>query len=143
MGARPISVGGPWDPTPAILVVDDEAGVIEAVRETLWSRGYRLIATTDPLRALDILRSKAPVDLLITDLFMPGLSGSRLLKEGRRLRPGLRALLLTGLASPEESARWHRRGETLVFKPWTDEEFHASIGEALRTSRTKEVSRPG
>src|SRR4051812_36282572 len=94
-----------------ILVVDDEEFVIEAVRETLLDCPFRLIATTDPHHALTILQGSEPVDLLVTDLFMPSMDGARLLKEGRRFRPALKAILLTGAASHDEHRRWSRRGE--------------------------------
>jgi CheY-like chemotaxis protein len=136
MQQRPMSVCDKRESGLTILVVDDEDGVIQAIRETLRDSGHQLITTTDPCQALEILGSNAPVHLLITDLFMPTMSGARLLRESRRIRPGLKAVLLTGLASPEEFDRQRRRGESMVLKPWTQEEFTTVVAKELGGSKS-------
>ena len=128
---RPMSLCNQSESGLTILVVDDEDGVIQAVCETLRDSGHRLITTTNPHQALEILGSNAPVHLLITDLFMPTMSGARLLRESRRIRPGLRAVILTGVASPEEFDRRRRRGESVVLKPWTQEEFTTAVAREI------------
>jgi CheY-like chemotaxis protein len=114
-----------------ILVVDDEEEVIQAVCETLRDSDYRLITTTDPHHALTILRGDEIVHLLVLDLFMPLMDGAELLREGRRIRPALKAVLITGAASDEEFRKWSRRGELLVWKPWGEEEFRSAVTKAL------------
>jgi CheY-like chemotaxis protein len=121
---------GPAIPVPAkienadsVLIVDDEPDIIEAISESVRDFHFHLLATSDPRQALSIIRQDRPLALLITDLFMPRMSGGRLLREARRIRPDLPALLLTGIASPEEFVKWRRRGEHIIGKPWSDEEF--------------------
>ena len=114
-----------------ILVVDDEHEMIDMIRQSLEREEWRLITTTSCRQALSILREHNAIDLLITDLFMPEMDGARLLKKGREIIPGLRAVLLTGLASDEECIRWRRRGETVVLKPWPEEEFVAVVTKSL------------
>ena len=118
-------------PEQTLLIVDDEDGVIHAIHQTLEASGYRVLATTDPHQALAMLRAGEVVDLMIIDLFMPAMDGGTLLKECRRIRPGLRALLASGLASPGELRRWRGRGEVVVPKPWRDEEFRSAVQRAL------------
>jgi CheY-like chemotaxis protein len=118
--------------TRTLLIVDDEDAVVDAIREALGDLQYRVITTTDPAQALKILESDHPVDLLITDLFMPAMDGATLLKKGRQIRPGLSAVLTTGAASGDQIRRWKARGELIVIKPWLDGEFPAAVEKALK-----------
>ena len=113
-----------------LLAVDDEDGVNSAIRDTLEPFGYRVLETTDPWRALEIVRGQPP-DLLIIDLFMPLMDGATLLQQCRLLHPGLPVLLTTGLASQEELRRWRARGETIIAKPWLDEELAMAVKQAF------------
>jgi adenylate cyclase len=114
-----------------LLIVDDEDGVVWAIREALRGLNCRMLTTTDPGHALKILESDFPVDVLITDLFMPTMDGATLLRKGRRVRPDLSAILTTGAASPDEIRRWRGRGELVVAKPWLEGEFTAAVEAAL------------
>lgn len=80
-----------------ILVVDDNLEILEAVGVQLTSLGYKVIAASDAAGALDILTGGAEVDLLLTDVVMPGgMNGGQLAVEARRLRPGLKVLFTSG-----------------------------------------------
>jgi CheY-like chemotaxis protein len=120
-----------------VLIVDDEPEVIEAISESLRHFPFRLLRATDPRAALAIVRSGQPLALLITDLFMPAMGGGRLLREARRMRPDLPAVLLTGIASPEEFVKWRRRGEYIIGKPWSDEEFETIVRALLSSTSGK------
>ena len=114
-----------------LLIVDDEDGVIYAIRQTLEDCGYRLLYTTDPHRALEILRAGEPIDLVIIDLFMPSMDGATLLKECRRMRGDIKVMLTSGLASGTELQRWRARGEVVVAKPWREAEFTNAVKRSL------------
>ncbi len=101
-----------------LLIVDDEDAVVYAIREALGDAKYRVITTTDPAQALQILETDDSVDLLITDLFMPAMDGGTLLKRpaassrlercsdhGRRLVRSVKAL---------ESTRRIHRSQTMA-----------------------------
>jgi CheY-like chemotaxis protein len=117
--------------TRTVLVVDDEAGVLQAIDQTLQGLDYRMIATTDARHALSILKSDSSIDLLITDLFMPGMDGATLLRKSREIRPDLRVVFTTGIASKEQVRHWRSRGELIIQKPWRDEEFIQATRKAL------------
>ncbi len=86
------------DPGETVLVVDDEATVRMLVMETLDELGYAAIEAADGQAGLSILQSHARVDLLVTDVGLPGLNGRQLADAARVLRPQLPVLFLTGYA---------------------------------------------
>jgi len=81
-----------------VLVVDDEAAVRVLVTEILEELGYAAIEAADGPSGLRILQSDARIDLLVTDVGLPGLNGRQLADAGRVGRPGLKVLFMTGYA---------------------------------------------
>ena len=83
----------------SVLVVDDEQTVRMLVTEVLNDLGYNALEAPDGASALDTLRTGARVDLLVTDVGLPGgMSGRQLAEAGRALRPELSVLFITGYA---------------------------------------------
>lgn len=89
--------------SPTILVVDDEEMVRVSTARMLERRGFHAIAAATPSEALAILRSDAPIDLLISDVVMPETYGTDLIRQARTLRPGLPALLISGFADQQNA----------------------------------------
>src|SRR2546425_5586699 len=118
--------------TRTVLVVDDEDGVLYAIRQTLENLDYRVIETTDARQALGMVKTDSSIDLLIIDLFMPGMNGATLLRKSREIRPNLRVVLMTGIASNEQVRQWRARGELIVVKPWQDEELIRAMQKAFK-----------
>ncbi len=86
-------------PGETVLVVDDEATIRMLVADALRDRGYAVMEAGDGAAALELLREAAAVDLLVSDVGMPGgLNGRQLADAARALRPGLKVLLITGYA---------------------------------------------
>jgi CheY-like chemotaxis protein len=81
-----------------VLVVDDEATVRMLVTETLEDLGYAAIEAVDGPAGLAILQSDARIDLLVTDVGLPGLNGRQLADAARIKRPHLKILFMTGYA---------------------------------------------
>jgi PAS domain S-box-containing protein len=81
-----------------VLVVDDEATVRMLVMETLEELGYAAVEAFDGPSGLAILQSDARVDLLVTDVGLPGLNGRQLADAARLKRPDLKILFMTGYA---------------------------------------------
>jgi CheY-like chemotaxis protein len=80
-----------------ILIVDDDDLVRPSAVSLIESLGYRVLSAGNGHDALEILRQNTRVDLLFTDLFMPGgLHGPQLVAEARRLRPELKVLYTSG-----------------------------------------------
>ncbi len=81
-----------------VLLVDDEAMVRETLAASLQEAGYVVLPVADGAAALEQIRSPAIVDILVTDLSMPGIDGLTLIRQAQRERSGLPAVLLTGYA---------------------------------------------
>jgi two-component system, cell cycle sensor histidine kinase and response regulator CckA len=92
---------GPMLPAPggaeAILLVEDDPALRELLARTLTRHGYRLSEAATGLAALELIRdTRVPIDLLLTDAVLPGLSGPSLAREAANLRPGIRVLFVSG-----------------------------------------------
>ncbi|MHC4670542.1 MAG: sigma-54-dependent transcriptional regulator, partial [Planctomycetota bacterium] len=123
-----------------ILIVDDDPLVADSLAVFLRRRHYDVIVETDSHRALRLLRESSSVDLLLSDVNMPGLDGFALLKEVRKTDPSLVVVLLTGYGTIESAVKAMREGaEDYVTKPVIDEEMLLTVERALkRRSLTQE-----
>jgi CheY-like chemotaxis protein len=80
-----------------ILIVDDDELVLTFTQNLIESLGYRVLSASNGRDALEMLRQSTPIDLLFTDVVMPGaMSGPLLVAEARRLRPELKVLYTSG-----------------------------------------------
>jgi CheY-like chemotaxis protein len=120
-----------------VLLVDDDNAVRETLAELLEDVGFRPVQASDAAQALIILRQNGTIDVLVTDLTMPGDDGIALIRQARVIRNDLPAILLTGYAEqgatmttnaggnfhvlrkPVESNHLVRQLELLVAKPAT------------------------
>jgi CheY-like chemotaxis protein len=88
-----------------ILFVDDDPLIAMSTTEMLEDLGHRVIGANSGFHALDILRSEQPIDLMMTDHMMPGMTGLELAAASRQVRPSLPVLLATGYAELPEGAQ--------------------------------------
>ena len=110
-----------------VLVVDDEPAVRESTRRLLERSGFRARVAADGEEALrEWQRDPKSVDLVLTDLAMPGMDGRALAAKLRELDPAVRVLCMSGFAGPEGAA-----GETVLEKPFTVAELLAHVRDAL------------
>jgi PAS domain S-box-containing protein len=119
-----------------ILVVDDDALILMSTVSMLEDLGHTAIETGSGTAALEILKSDRPIDLLLTDYAMPGMTGLELARTAQELRPDLSILLATGYADLPEGAAL---GFPRLPKPYTQEQLAAQIG-ALLVPRAPVVS---
>jgi len=116
-----------------VLVVDDESTVRMLVAEVLDELGYTAIEAADGAAGLRVLQSGARVDLLVTDVGLPGgLNGRQLADAGRALRPDLRVLFITGYA--EQMVFCNGRadpGMQVLTKPFTLESLAGHIRKLI------------
>jgi PAS domain S-box-containing protein len=88
-----------------ILFVDDDPLIAMSTAEMLEDLGHRVIGASSALHALDILKSEQPIDLMVTDHVMPGMTGIELAAATRQVRPSLPILLATGYAELPEGTQ--------------------------------------
>src|SRR6185312_1616924 len=81
-----------------VLVVEDEPVVRAVIREMLDEQGYRTLEAVDGPAGLRILQGNEEIDLLVTDVGLPGINGRQLADQARETRPGLKVLFITGYA---------------------------------------------
>ena len=94
------SAGRPARDAATILLVEDEEEVRDVVRELLEAEGYAVLAADHGGAALELVgRRHDSIDLLVTDVVMPGLTGAQLAERAIRLAPGLRVLFISGHAA--------------------------------------------
>jgi CheY-like chemotaxis protein len=79
-----------------VLLVDDDASVRAVIGRFLESAGYDLLTASDGIEALAVVEPHTPLDLLVTDLQLPGLSGTEVARRFRQSRPRLPILYLSG-----------------------------------------------
>jgi signal transduction histidine kinase/CheY-like chemotaxis protein len=80
-----------------ILAVEDDSSLLELVVSGLEELGYRVVTATNAAEAMAVLRADMEIDVLFSDVIMPGgMNGAQLAVEARRIRPGLKVLLTSG-----------------------------------------------
>ncbi|HEV8530825.1 MAG TPA: response regulator, partial [Methylomirabilota bacterium] len=84
-------------PRETILVVDDDPEVLALAADLLGVAGYKVMSTGDPCEALRFARTRSePIHLLLTDVLMPFMSGSKLAEELRSIHPEVKVLFMSG-----------------------------------------------
>jgi len=110
-----------------ILLVEDEAAVRRLVGEILSRLGYRVLVASDGIEALALSREFAePIQLLLTDVIMPGMDGRELAERMMITRPDTRILFMSGYAEPPIP------DEVLLQKPLTPDALARKVAAILR-----------
>ncbi|SHJ73964.1 PAS domain S-box-containing protein [Roseomonas rosea] len=116
-----------------VLVVDDEATIRMLVAEVLQERGFAVIEAPDGPSGLKILESDMPIDLLITDVGLPGgMNGRQLADAARQLRPTLKVLFITGYAETAVMGEGQLEpGMHVMTKPFPMDALASRLGQIL------------
>lgn len=118
--------------TESILLVEDHDSVADVARAALAAQGYTVHLARHPDQALAVAGSSIPVDLLFTDIVMPGMDGVTLAERITELRPGIRVLYTTGnSARATERLRRAASGARLLEKPYTVQRLLQRVRRAL------------
>ena len=115
-----------------VLVVEDETVVRGLIVEELQELGYQAIEASDGPKGLEILQSRRRIDLLITDIGLPGLNGRQLVDAAREVRPALKVLFMTGYAENAALASgFLEHGMEMITKPFAMEALATRIRQML------------
>ncbi len=117
---------------PLILLVDDEPNILSALCRLFRNEHFKILVAQSGAAGLEIM-AQHPVDLVISDMRMPGMSGAKFLEEVRLGWPGTMRLLLTGHADIASILDAINRGEIYryITKPWDDNDILLTVRHAL------------
>ena len=115
-----------------VLVIEDEVAVRELVTDVLEELGYRAIQAADGPTGLALLQSDLHVDLVITDIGLPGLNGRQVVDAARQQRPDLKVLFMTGYAENATIANgFLEPGMEMITKPFAVDALSIRIREMI------------
>jgi len=137
-GAEPAPTAGK-----TLLCVDDELSVLSALKRTLRSRDLTIVTATSGAQALEVMAG-LPIDLVISDMRMPGMDGAQLLEHICRDWPDTVRILLTGYSDATATIRAVNHGRIFRYlqKPWDERELAESVREGLALrARLKDEAR--
>jgi DNA-binding response OmpR family regulator len=118
---------GPGRPT-TVLVVEDETVVRDLLLQTLTSAGYEVLLANDGHQAMAAIGDpQLPIDVLITDLWLPGVDGAQLARSTAATRPGARLIVSSGMPQPVNLPP----GTRMLAKPFTTRELLAVLASTV------------
>ncbi|MBW1714568.1 MAG: sigma-54-dependent Fis family transcriptional regulator [Deltaproteobacteria bacterium] len=124
-----------------ILIVDDEKNYLVILEALLAPEGYEIITEDNAANALRLVR-EADLDLVITDMRMPGMSGMELLEEAKKIEPELPVIMMTAYGTIEKAVEaMKKRAYDYITKPFRNEELKLTVKKALEFYRLKKENR--
>jgi hypothetical protein len=115
-----------------IMVVEDEDAIRTLTHRILSREGYRVVEAAAPAAALELFEEVGHVDLLLTDVVMPGMSGKALSDELRARQPGLRVLFMSGYTdNVMDRYGLDAAGDRLVHKPFNAQQLVTAVQDLL------------
>jgi len=116
-----------------ILIIDDEQIVLVALSETLRREGYQIVALSNPLEAIELIKQQ-PFGVILTDQQMPQLTGLEFLAHAKQHQPDATRILITAVLSLSVAIDAINKGEIYRFivKPWLREELLVTIKNAVQ-----------
>ena len=126
---------------PSILIVDDEPTILQSLGGILTDEGFEVITASNGYEALKLIDSESP-DLVLLDIWMPGIDGIETLKVIRNEHPHLQVIIITGHGTIETAVKATKIGAfDLIEKPLSIEKVIVSINNALNFRRLEEENR--
>jgi CheY-like chemotaxis protein len=119
--------------TETVLLTEDEQDVREVAREFLESAGYRVLQAPSGEAALKLAAAHhGPIDLLVTDMVMPGMSGQELVRKMRVARQDLRVLYMSGYSEHAAEEATRSEGSAVLAKPFSRSALLRAAREVLQ-----------
>jgi EAL domain-containing protein (putative c-di-GMP-specific phosphodiesterase class I)/FixJ family two-component response regulator len=119
--------------TRTILLVDDEPNVVSSLKRLFRRDGYTILSATSGQEGLDVL-AKHPVDIILSDQRMPGMTGVEFLRSAKKLYPNTLRIVLSGYTELQSVTDAINEGAVFRFltKPWIDDQLRSFILEAFQ-----------
>ena len=122
---------------PRVLCVDDETVILQILRRLLEAQGFEPVTCGDPLCALSLF-DEGQIDVVITDIHMPGMDGLALMRALRERQPDLPVVVVTGHGTVETAIQALREGATgMLVKPFSGTELLAEVRRALSAAQMR------
>ena len=119
-------------PTEHVLLVEDEVGVANGLKMVLSEKGYGVDVAMTGLDALKLFKDTC-FDLVVSDLRLPDIDGMDVIKAIKKVRPETKVVIITGYPSVSTAVESAKIGVSdYLRKPFTEDDFLAAVGEALR-----------
>ncbi len=126
---------------PSILIVDDEQSIIRSLGGLLTDEGYEVISASNGYEALKVIDAESP-DLVLLDIWMPGIDGLETLKEIKRTNPFVQVIIISGHGTIETAVRATKLGAfDFIEKPLSIDKVIVTINNALEFRRLEEENR--
>jgi two-component system nitrogen regulation response regulator NtrX len=126
---------------PTILIVDDETSILQSLSGILSDEGYETLTASNGYEALKIIEEESP-DLVLLDIWMPGMDGIETLREIKRTNPFLQVVIISGHGTIETAVKATKLGAYhFVEKPLSIEKVVVTINNALNFRRLEEENR--
>ena len=117
--------------TPTVLVVDDEASIVDALTKVLEKESLAVVTARNGHEALEVLRRQR-IDVMVTDLRMPGMGGDDLLKAAKAIVPEVEVIVMTAYGTVESAVEAMKRGAyDFIAKPLKRAQVVAAVRKAL------------
>ncbi len=126
---------------PTILIVDDEPSILQSLSGLLEDEGYEVITASNGYEALKLIESEMP-DLVLLDIWMPGIDGIETLKEIKKDSPSVQVVIITGHGTIETAVKATKLGAfDLIEKPLSIDKVIVTINNALNFRRLEEENK--
>ena len=126
---------------PSILIVDDEPSILQSLSGLLTDEGFEIYTADNGYEALKIIDSEVP-DMVLLDIWMPGIDGIETLKEIKKTNPALPVIIITGHGNVETAVKATKLGAfDLIEKPLNIDKVIVAINNALNFRRLEEENR--
>ncbi|MDJ0801517.1 MAG: sigma-54 dependent transcriptional regulator [Desulfobacterales bacterium] len=126
---------------PTILIVDDEASIVQSMKGLLADEGFDVLTASNGYEALQMIDNESP-DLILLDIWMPGIDGLETLKEIKTSNPFIQVIIITGHGNVETAVKATKLGAfDLIEKPISFDKIIVAINNALNFRRLEEENR--
>ena len=126
---------------PSVLVVDDEPSIVQSLSGLLGDEGFDVTVATNGYEALKLIDRESP-DLVLLDIWMPGIDGIETLKQIKKDNPGLQVIMITGHGTIETAVKATKLGAfDFIEKPLSIDKVIVAINNALNFRRLEEENR--
>jgi PAS domain S-box-containing protein len=130
--SQPASSTLPHEPGKRVLVVDDEAFILTAVKATLKDAGYHVSIAHDGSEAISVIREQpSNFNVAIVDMMMPGMDGPATMRALREIDPKIRIIASSGLRTADDAAKLVEGATAFLQKPYTDDQLLATLSKVL------------